>query len=333
MHEAQYYIKENNSKVKCTLCPHECVVLQGERGLCKVRQNNNGGLYSLVYNKIAAQQVDPIEKKPLYHFYPGKNILSIGEMGCNFDCSFCQNSSISQCSPEQYLSVQNITPSQIARHASTIHNNIGVAYTYNEPFTFYEFLYDCAKEIHKSGLKNIVVSNGYINPEPLKKLLPFIDAFNIDLKAFNNEFYKKYVKGRLSPVLENLKTIAQSNTHLEITHLVITGINDDEAEFESMVKWISDELGKNMPLHISRYFPVYKLNNPATPIATLEKLYSIAGSYLNYVYLGNVNDEKRSSTYCPGCSTLIVRRSGYLVRKIIAGYVCEDCGEHVNIHQ
>lgn len=331
MHEARYYKKEKNSIVKCLLCPHECTIAPGKSGICKVRANLEGTLNTLVYGRVAAIHNDPVEKKPLYHFFPGKEILSIGEVGCNFSCPFCQNSSISQCPPNRYREFRYLSAPQIATQALSIPNNIGVAYTYNEPFTFYEFLIDCAKEVHNAGLKNVVVSNGFINPGPLDELLPHIDAFNIDLKAFNNEFYKKYVKGSLKPVLKTLKTIAHSGKHLEVTNLVITGINDDEAEFERMAQWVSNELGRDTPFHISRYYPVYRMGNPATPIHTLEKFYSIASCHLDYVYLGNVFDEKRSSTYCPHCSALLIQRSRFSIKINMDKNKCVKCGNQVRI--
>jgi pyruvate formate lyase activating enzyme len=311
MHEALFYTKQDNQTVQCNLCPWNCVLKNGQTGVCKVRSNENGKLHTQVYNKIAALGVDPIEKKPLYHFYPGKNILSVGEVGCNMHCTFCQNHRISQCFATDFKGFQEITSKEIVTEALKTYRNIGIAYTYNEPFTFYEFLLDTAKLANDNRLKNVVVSNGYINPEPLQKLLPFIDAFNIDLKAFSEEFYKKQTKGKLAPVLETLKIIAQSRTHLEITTLVIPGLNDDSAMFEKMVKWISTELGKNIPLHLSRYFPQYEMKMPPTPIAKLEQLYAIAEKYLSYAYLGNVSDSKRSSTYCSNCGNILISRNQF----------------------
>jgi pyruvate formate lyase activating enzyme len=210
---------------------------------------------------------------------------------------------------------------------------LGIAYTYNEPFTFYEFMFDTAQLARGKGLKNVVVSNGYINPEPLKKLLPFIDAFNIDLKAFTEDFYHKQTKGKLAPVLETLKIIAKSPAHIEITNLVIPELNDNENEFENMVQWIAAELGNDIPLHLSRYFPQYKLDIQPTPLKKLEKLYALAKKYLQYVYLGNLNEIERSSTYCPNCGKLLVQRNHYntAVVGINTDNTCKFCGTMIKI--
>ena len=333
MQEALFYIKLENSKVRCELCPWNCELNSGQTGNCRVRTNESGKLITSVYNKVAALGTDPIEKKPLYHFHPGKNILSIGEVGCNLHCNFCQNYRISQCFASKFDGFHNITSKKIVTEALITWNNIGIAYTYNEPFTFYEFMIDTAKLAHKNGLKNVVVSNGYINKKPLTKLLPFIDAFNIDLKAFSNEFYIKQTKGKLEPVLNTLKSIAQSNSHLEITNLVIPNLNDDEKEFEVMVKWIASELGVQTPLHLSRYFPQHKMQQPPTPIHKLETLYEIAKQYLQHVYLGNVSDEKRSSTYCHNCGELLIERNHYQtkVKNLNEKGQCKKCNTKCNI--
>ncbi len=333
MHAAQFYTKLENKTVRCDLCPWFCVLKPGQTGNCKVRSNENGKLVTLIYNQIAAFGIDPVEKKPLYHFYPGKSILSIGEVGCNLHCSFCQNHRISQCFASEFEGFQEITSSQLVAKALKIPQNAGIAYTYNEPFTFYEFMLETAKLAHESGLKNIVVSNGYINPEPLEELLPFIDAFNIDLKAFSEEFYKKQTKGKLTPVLECLKIISKSPAHLEITNLIIPGLNDDETEFEKMVKWIASETGNDVPLHLSRYFPQHQLNLPSTPVTKLETLYELAKKHLHYVYLGNVSDEKRSSTFCARCNKILISRNHYniSVLNLDEKGCCKTCGNAANI--
>lgn len=333
MQEARYYTTLENDSVKCTLCPWNCLLRPGQIGNCKVRENNNGKLVTGVYNKVAALGIDPVEKKPLYHFYPGKNILSVGEVGCNLHCTFCQNHRISQCYASEYKSFHEITPEQIVSEALKTWHNIGIAYTYNEPLTFYEFLLDTAKLAKKDGLKNVVVSNGYINPNPLQEVLPYLDAFNIDLKAFTNEFYQKYTKGKLEPVLETLKIIAKNKVHLEITNLVIPSLNDDEIQFEKMVRWIAEELGTDIPLHISRYFPQYELKQSPTPIKKLEQFYKIAKDYLQHVYLGNVSDEKRSSTFCHNCGETIISRNLYKTstEKLNSNGQCKNCGASNNI--
>lgn len=333
MYEALFYTKLANQTLRCDLCPWFCLLKPGQTGNCKVRSNKKGELFTHVYNKVAVIGTDPIEKKPLYHFHPGKSILSIGEVGCNLHCSFCQNHQISQCIATDFDRFQEITSEQIVAKALKIPENIGIAYTYNEPFTFYEFMLETAKAAHEKGLKNVVVSNGYINPEPLKNLLPFIDAINIDLKAFSEEFYRKQTKGKLSPVLETLKIIAESPAHLEITNLVIPGLNDDEAEFENMVQWIAEELGKDMPLHISRYFPKFRLKTAATPTETMLLLYKTAKKHLNHVFVGNVPDTERSSTFCGHCGEILIRRNAYEVQiqNTREDGCCATCGTPVKI--
>ena len=311
MHEALFYIKLGGQTIRCDLCPWNCILNPGQTGVCKVRSNKDGKLYTHVYNKIAALGIDPIEKKPLYHFFPGKNILSIGEVGCNMHCTFCQNHRISQCFASEFNGFQEISSEEIVNEALKTYHNIGIAYTYNEPFTFYEFLFDTARLAHEKRLKNVIVSNGYINPQPLQQLLPYIDAFNIDLKAFSEEFYKKQTKGKLDPVLKTLKLIAKSDSHLEVTTLVIPSLNDDITEFKAMIKWMSKELGKEVPLHLSRYFPQYEMKLQPTPVETLEEFYAIAKKYLSHVYLGNISDENRSSTYCSKCGNILISRERF----------------------
>jgi len=328
MQEALFYKKLSDGKVKCELCPWNCTLNPNQVGNCKVRLNNNGKLVTEVYNKVGALGIDPIEKKPLYHFYPGTNILSIGEVGCNLHCKFCQNHQISQCEASQFSGFHNITSEQIVNEALKTWNNIGIAYTYNEPFTFYEFLLETAELAKSKGLKNIVVSNGYINKEPLKKLIPFIDAFNIDLKAFSEEFYQKQTKGKLQPVLECLKLISKSGVHLEITNLIIPGLNDDPIEFEQMVCWIATELGKETPLHLSRYYPQYKLDILPTPIETLNTLHSIAKQKLKNVFLGNVSNDAKSSSYCSNCNSVLIQRNRFNTEfeNLAPDGTCKKCG-------
>ena len=328
MQEALFYTKLDNEMVQCMLCPWNCILSPDQVGNCKVRKNEQGELRTDVYNRVAALGTDPIEKKPLYHFHPGKNILSIGEVGCNLHCSFCQNHRISQCEASEFSGFHNISSEQIVEEAIKTWKNIGIAYTYNEPFTFYEFLLETAQLAKTKGLKNVVVSNGYINPEPLQKLLPFIDGFNIDLKAFSEDFYKKHTKGRLQPVLKSLEEIAQYGTHLEITTLIIPELNDDRQEFEEMIKWIAAELGKQTPLHLSRYYPQYKMDRLPTSIETLHALYQIAKENLDHVYLGNVSDPEKSYTYCSNCSEVLIERNRYKTEILNLGSEgeCLKCG-------
>ncbi len=333
MQEALYYTRLGNRKVKCELCPWNCELGNGQTGVCKVRTNREGSLVTLVYDRVAALGTDPIEKKPLYHFYPGKNILSIGQVGCNLQCTFCQNHRISQCYAVEFTGFHNVSSQKIVAEAQKTWNNIGIAYTYNEPFTFYEFMKDTARLAHLHKLKNVVVSNGYINPKPLLQLLPLIDAFNIDLKSFSETFYSKYTKGKIEFVIKCMKLIKQNDTHLEVTNLVIPGLNDNEKDFEAMVKWIASELGKETPFHISRYFPHYKMNYLPTPYETLETLYDLANVHLHNVFLGNVSDHKRSSTYCFSCQNLLIKRNHYKteLKGITKEGKCMQCGTFAHI--
>jgi len=309
--EAQYYTKLDDNKVQCTLCPHDCVIKEGRSGICKVRANDKGRLITENYGKISGYHFDPIEKKPLYHFYPGKDILSIGSVGCNLHCQFCQNHEIAQTDVHNYPYLKELSPGEIVNAALRQENNIGIAYTYNEPLVFYEFMKDTALNAKQNGLKNVMVTNGFIKPEPLKSLVSFIDAFSVDLKAFTDDFYKKITSSNLNPVLESLKTIKKSGRFLEVTNLVIPTLNDDKKKFEELVLWIRNELGKDTVLHISRYHPMYKMNIKSTEPDTLFSLFEIANKYLDFVYLGNLHSGKGQNTYCPNCGKMVIERSGY----------------------
>ncbi len=331
MKEARYYIKlDQLNKVKCILCPHECIINEGKQGICRVRKNNKGRLDSLVYNNPAAIHIDPIEKKPLYHFYPGSKILSIGTLGCNMQCFFCQNCEISQTFPEEHH-ITSKSPAEIINLAESTPDNIGISYTYNEPVVFFEYMLDISVIAKDKGLKNVMVSNGYISQKPLDELLEYIDAFNIDLKAFNNSFYRRHTHSSLDPVLETIKTIVSSGRHLEITHLIIPGLNDDLKLFQEMAKWIKDETGEKTVLHLSRYFPRYKSELPPTPPETLSAMFDIAKDYLKYVCIGNFYHSGGNSTYCHNCKSLVIERNGYSTN--ICGLDkhgnCKFCGEHV----
>lgn len=281
--EASYYQSLEDAKVRCGLCPNQCLIGEGECGSCGVRENRGGKLYSLIYGETTSVALDPIEKKPLYHFYPGNYILSLGTKGCNFHCPFCQNSSISQ---DYAHPTEKITPQEAVDRAKEL-NSFGIAYTYNEPFIWYEFVFDTAKLAKEAGLKNILVTNGYVNSEPLEEILPFIDAMNIDIKSVEEEFYHKICKGKLAPVLSMAKR-ANEVCHIEVTNLIIPVLNDKEDNFIKLVDWIVENLGREVPLHFSRYLPHYKMDIPPTPISTLKRAETIARKKLKYVYLGNV---------------------------------------------
>lgn len=283
--KAQFFEKKKDKAVTCHLCPHNCYIKEGNTGICMVRSNSDGELYAKSYGQISSLALDPIKKKPLYHFYPGTKILSVGSFGCNFSCSFCQNYNISMNTPE----VARISPENLVYEAFNLKSsgNIGLAYTYNEPFISFEYVLDCSKLNKEKGLNNVLITNGYVQEKPLMEMLPYIDAMNIDLKSFSPEFYKKMCGGGIDSV-KNTIEIAAKNCHVEITCLIIPGLNDSSDEMEAMSMWISN-LSNEIPLHLSRFFPSYKLlDKDPTPRTTLETLAKIAKQYLNHVYLGNV---------------------------------------------
>lgn len=329
--EALFYTKKEDEQIICGLCPHECVLKPGQAGICRVRKNDEGRLISESYGKVCSLHLDPIEKKPLYHFYPGRNILSVGTVGCNLHCRFCQNWEISQTGVKDYPYLKEYSPANIVELADAEGDNLGIAYTYNEPTVWYEFMKDIATQADAEGLKNVMVTNGFINPEPLQEILPVMHAFSVDLKAFTESFYKHLTSSRLKPVLESLKTIRKSGRHLEITNLLIPDENDDEGDFRAMMKWIKEELGEDTVLHISRFFPTYKLIHNATPEKLLLRHYDIAKEYLRHVYLGNIQSDRGRNTSCPNCGHTLIERTGY--NTSISGLnndsSCGKCGEQI----
>ncbi len=284
-------------------------------------------MISETYRKVSAVNYDPIEKKPLYHFYPGSTILSIGSIGCNLSCSFCQNCDISTASATGYPWYKDYAVEDIISMASDFPGNIGIAFTYNEPTMSYEYIMEISRLASSMGLKTAMVTNGYINPDPLIQLLPFMDAFNVDLKAFREEFYTKNTDSGLAPVMETLRILNQAEKHFEITNLVIPGLNDDPAIFSEMIDWIAGELGENSILHLSRYFPHHKMTEEPTPVTTLLEFYEIAKEKLNFVYLGNVVSHDGQNTYCPSCNELLINRTGYntTVKSLTKEGHCEKC--------
>lgn len=331
MKEGIYYTELPDSKVQCELCPHNCIIADGKTGNCKVRKNHKGKLYLENYGMVCSLAFDPIEKKPLYHYFPGKTIFSIGNIGCNFHCNFCQNWQISQSSLADYGFLKSYSTIEIINQATSRDDNIGIAYTYNEPTVWYEFVKDVAEAAHDKGLKNVMVTNGYINPQPLEDIIPLIDAFNVDLKAFNEDFYRKQAGGKLEPVKDNLKFIKSYGAHLEITNLVISGLNDDVDEFADMIDWIAKHLGEDTVLHISRYFPNYKSKTEATRVSKLDEFYNIATKKLNYVFLGNVATKHQGNTYCPNCNEIAINRYGYHTHllNIDKEGKCLKCGHQI----
>ena len=288
-------------------------------------------LISEIYGKISALHYDPIEKKPLYHFHPGSIILSIGSIGCNLSCSFCQNCDISQADVSQFPWLKDHEADEMVSTAAGKAGNLGIAFTYNEPTINMEYMLDVARLASGKGLKTAMISNGYVNPDPLLELLPFLDAFNIDLKAFRDEFYRTYTGARLAPVLESLKTINESGKHLEITNLVIPGLNDDREVFSEMINWIAAELGEYTVLHLSRYFPHHRMTRSPTPVDTLRELYDLACRKLHYVYIGNLASYRGQQTRCTSCGELLIDRSGYHteIKSISKDVTCNKCGSPI----
>lgn len=283
MKECDLY-KQEKDKVRCLACAHKCLIGKENTGICGVRKNINKRLYLLVYGKVASMNVDPIEKKPLYHFLPKTRAFSIGTIGCNFKCGFCQNFEISQA---REIIEKEITPEKIVENAIKTGCK-SIAYTYNEPGIWIEFVRDIAKLAKEKELKNILVTNGYLSKESFDYIKDDIDAANIDLKSFNEEFYTKYCGGRLKPVINTIKRFYGAGIHIEITTLLIPGLNDNEKELEKISKFIAS-IDKKIPWHISRFFPMYKmLDKNATSISSLEKAYKIGKKHLKYVYIGNV---------------------------------------------
>lgn len=324
MIEARYYEKLKNGRVKCRLCPVECIIAPGKVGRCLGRKNIDGKLYAVNYGEVVSIANDPVEKKPLYHFHPGKSILSIAPNGCNLLCPFCQNWEISQKrSPTQYIS-----PQDMVRYAKE-YNSIGIAYTYTEPLIWFEYLLDVCSLAKREGLVNVLITNGLINREPLKELLPLIDAMNIDLKSIREDFYKKIVRGDLSTV-KNTIIEAKKVCHIEITNLIIPTLNDSMEEIDELIEFVAS-VGRDTPLHFSRYFPNYKFDKPPTPVQTLKEAYKRAKDKLYYVYIGNVWTGE-DNTYCPECGNLLISR--YYFNSKIEGVEngrCKRCGREVDI--
>ncbi len=326
MKEAQYYERLNDLEVRCLLCPQFCTIHNGKRGFCHARVNQNGVLYTEIYNRAMAANLDPIEKKPLYHFYPGSDIFSLGTRGCNQRCDFCQNWHMLQ--PE--ATTFEITAQRAVKEALD-QRSVGIAYTYNEPLIWYEFVLECAELAKSRGLKNVLVTNGMINPEPFRRLAPFIDAMNIDVKSMEESFYKKICKSKLEPVLDTCRMAVEAGIHVEITNLVIPTLNDSPELISKLTDFVLS-LGKSIPLHFSAYFPCYKMTIQPTPLSTLLRAKEIAEEKLYYVYLGNVRAAGVGDTRCPQCSNLLVKRSGYFTElKGIEDQKCVKCGRPVDL--
>lgn len=327
--EAMFYHRVDNG-VKCDLCPLRCFLPEGFRGKCRVRINRRDTLYSMVYGLPASMNIDPIEKKPVFHFKPGSSAFSIATHGCNLRCAFCQNWQLSQSGPETGDPVF-VPPGQVVEQA-LYYKCASIAYTYSEPTVFYEYVYDTARLAKEKGLYNVYISGGYIEKEPLEALLPYLDVVKIDLKGFDDAFYRRIVGCRLSDILNTLKILKKHDKLVEIVNLVVPGLNDDMGEIRRMCRWIKNEMGADTPLFFTRFMPQYLLTNlPATPVETLERARDIAKAEgLNYVYVGNVPGNKYENTYCPRCGRVLVGRYGYTVTEdnIVDGK-CRFCGQKI----
>lgn len=324
--EVMYYKKLEDQRIECEICPKRCKIANLERGYCGNKENRDGKYYTLVYSKPCAIHVDPIEKKPLFHYLPGTLVNSLATAGCNFECRFCQNWNIAQFRPEQVKS-RHITPEGIVEIAKR-ESCATIAYTYSEPIVFYEYMYDIAKLARKEGIGSVMISNGFINKRPLVDLCEHLSAVKIDLKAFTERFYRETCSGQLRPVLDTLETLRKINIWCEIVVLIVPTLNDSEEETKEMTRWIRNKLGPDVPVHFSRFQPTYKIKNlPPTPIKTLEQARRIGKDMgLNYVYIGNVPGHEGENTYCPGCGEVIIRRIGHTILKMdIRGGKCRYC--------
>lgn len=324
---AAWWTPLDNGQVACELCPIACRLREGQTGPCATRANHEGAMVPLHYGRIVSAGVDPIEKKPLYHFHPGRPILSVAAPGCNLHCMFCQNWTISQDGEARTTAT---TPDDLLQ-AARAEDSVGIAFTYSEPLVWYEFVRDTAEHFHAHGLKNVLVTNGYLNGPPLAELLPFIDAANIDLKSMDDVFYRRVCKARLEPVLDSIRAFHEAGVHLEITNLVIPGHNDSDAQINELVDFVAD-LGRDIPLHFSAYHPAWKMSAGPTPPETLLRARDLASARLDNVYVGNVTTEQGRDTVCPDCGVVAVARAGYQAKlHLKENAACTGCGRRLAI--
>ena len=324
--EARFYEKLPDKTVRCKLCPRECVVANGSRGYCRVRENRKGTYYTLVHSRIVAAHIDPIEKKPFFHFLPGQMAMSVATAGCNVNCKFCQNWEISQARPED-LPAQYIPPKSLAAAAAS-NQCAAVAFTYSEPTVFNEYVTDGAEAARAAGLKSVVVTNGFIQQEPLKRVSQTADAIKIDLKSYSPDYYRDVVRGQLQPILDNLIFIRKQGRWLEIVYLTVPTLNDHDNEIRDMSRWIRAELGPDVPIHFTRFTPLYLLKNlPPTPVSTVERAKAVADAEgLHYVYIGNVPGHPAENTYCPKCHKIVIERAGFTIKQInLRKGKCQNC--------
>jgi len=330
--DAKFWKPLAGKKVQCTLCPHNCNIADGKQGICGVRRNERGKLYTLIYASCSSMAADPIEKKPLYHFHPGTSAFSLGTVGCNFKCEHCQNYSISTATPD-FSYMKEVMPEQAVELARE-YGCEGIAWTYNEPTIWYEYSFDSAKLAKKHGFYTVYVTNGYINEGPLNEISQFLDAMNIDVKAFNEDFYKKICKAKLEPVLQTCKLAKELGIYIELTYLVIPGHNDSIDEVKKFCSWVVESLGSDTPVHFSRFHPDHRMINiPMTPMETLLRIYDIAKKAgILYPYLGNVPHGNYENTICPNCGNLCVERHGYSVKLVgLSGEKCAKCGSAIPV--
>ncbi|MBM4466488.1 MAG: AmmeMemoRadiSam system radical SAM enzyme [Chloroflexi bacterium] len=325
-----YYRQIGEGLVQCQLCPNRCTLFEGSRSPCRVRENRGGRLYTMAYGNPCAVHVDPIEKKPFNHFLPTTLSFSIATAGCNLRCLYCQNWHISQFPPEETDNV-DLPPEEVVEGALRTGSR-SIAYTYSEPTVFYEYMLDTARLARSAGVRNVVITNGYINPAPLKELCRVVDAVRIDFKGYNEEFYEEVCSGTLLPVLESIKAVYEEGVHLELPILVVPTLNDDEDEIREMCRWIVDNIGPNVAVHFNRFTPMYKLKNlPPTPVETLERAREIGTEEgIHYVYIGNVPGHPANNTYCAHCGQLLIGRKGFFVTEYhLVGGECEYCGNPI----
>jgi pyruvate formate lyase activating enzyme len=329
-HEASFYHRLDKNLVACDLCPRRCVIAPGGRGVCRVRENRAGKLYSLVYGRPCSISREPIEKAPFFHFLPGGMRIALATAGCNQSCKYCQNWEISQARPED-LPSYDLSPADVV--ALAVKEKVPIiCFTFSEPVIFYEYMLDIARLARARGIRTAVVTGGYVNPEPLEQLCRAVDAIKIDLKGFTPGFYRDVCGSTLEPVLEACRIVARSGTHLELVNLVVPALNDDTATIRSMCRWVRENLGDTVPIHFTRFSPNYRLqNSPATPVSTLEQATRIARAEgLEYVYVGNVPGHKEENTLCPTCGRTVIKRSGFSVlENNLKDGRCRFCGTRI----
>jgi pyruvate formate lyase activating enzyme len=332
VHEARQYTKTENNAVQCSLCNHRCKINEGGHGICGVRHNDKGTLYAMTYGKISSEAVDPVEKKPLFHYLPGTLSYSLGGIGCNFHCQHCQNWHISRTTLERAHLLHLAPKEGVSRAIES--GSASISWTYNEPTIWHEYALDMGTLAKRQGLGTIYVTNGYITKEALRELAPMLGAFRADLKAFTDDFYKKICGARLQPVLDSCVLARELGMHVETVTLVIPGLNDSMEEQSALIRWVIENLGPATPMHFSAFHPDYKMTDrDATPVATLEKIYKLAKELgLRFPYLGNVYNHEYENTYCPKCNATLIERKGFLSRIArLDGQQCTNCGEKIEI--